>query len=40
MEWLKLLTINLPKGFSLYKNVIEEFRDGLLLCELVETLEK
>jgi hypothetical protein len=39
MEWLKFLNISLPKSFSLYKNVIEEFKDGLLLCDLVEVLE-
>lgn len=39
MEWMKMLNLSLPKGMSLYKNVVDEFRDGLLLCDLVEVLE-
>ena len=41
VEWLHTLEkpFELPRGFSLSNNTVEEFKDGILLCKLVETLE-
>lgn len=39
MEDMKSLDINFPLNFNLDQTEIEEFKDGVLLCEIVSKLE-
>ena len=34
-DWLSAIGVKLPNEFSLEKDTIEEFGDGVLLCEIV-----
>ncbi len=39
-QWLKSLGVRLPPHFTLEAPVLNQFRDGLLLCDIVSSLEK
>jgi len=40
VEWLEMIGTKLPDHFSLENPVLEEFKDGVLLCQIVGILEK
>jgi len=40
LDWLKRMKVELPKNLILNKEALTEFGDGILLCKIIEALER